>query len=307
MIRMFTKPNWKRGMLALTITSACLWYNSSSCPISGRRRLDLFSPQFRDSSFRVLSTILEDQKEMVDEEATCSKERVINLMFEEILEIHSHVPKPHPEYQRVARIANRLVQSNMEMELDIPVFHIITDTSIQMAFSLARHICITTGTLDSWADDQLAMIIGHEMAHHALDHTAESLSMICVEMVLGIMVILYAIIIKRVLVVAILWFLLRPFKFLVIYPLKQQKELEADDLGMELMARACYDVRETIELWQLSTQKNGLMVSDHPSERERKERMLRRMEKMLEIRREAGCHDLDEGDDLESCSSLVDN
>ena len=64
------------------------------------------------------------------------------------------------------------------------------------------------------------------------------------------MVVLHAII-RRVLIVAILFVLFGPIKFIVSYPARRKGELEADDLGMEMMARACYDVREVIMFWQV--------------------------------------------------------
>ena len=189
----------------LATTSSCLWYNSYTCPTSGRRRFDLFSPQFRESSSRVLLAMflyLLDQQEMVDEEGVSYKERLTKLMLKHFLKRNQMVDKYGPEYHRVARIADRLVQSNLEMELNPPEFHITAGRSVN-AFSSARHIVLTKGTLDMWTDNQLAFIIGHEMAHHALDHHMENLSWLCVEMVVGLMVVLHAII-RRVLIVAIL-------------------------------------------------------------------------------------------------------
>ena len=151
------------------------------------------------------------------------------------------------------------------------------------------------GTLDRWTDNQVAFIIGHEMAHHALDHHVEGLSFFCLETVLGVMVIFYAII-RRMLMLALLWILLRPFKFLVTYPVRCKREVDADVLGLEMAARACFDVREVIHLWEdvesletTSNRRRVAMLSDHPSDKERKDRLVDRMDKMLAVMEEAGC------------------
>ena len=305
--RKFYIPHLRKGLLMLTTTSACLWYNSYTSPTSGRRRLDLFSPKLRESSSKVLLAmfifLLHDQKEGLEEEGVSYKERLTKLMLEHFLKRNQMVDKSGPEYHRVARIADRLTQRNLEMELHPPQFHITAGRSVN-AFSLARHIVLTKGTLDMWTDNQLAFIIGHEMAHHALDHHMENLSWLCVEMVVGLMVVLHAII-RRVLVVAILWILLKPIRFIVSYPERRKGEFEADDLGMEMMARACYDVREIVLFWQVvqsidpTSTSNMAMMSDHPSHTERKDRMVERMEKMVTLRKEAGCDDLEEDLDFE--------
>ena len=208
------------------------------------------------------------------------------------------VEKKSHEYHRITRIADRLMQSNLEMKLDPPEFHITTGKSLQ-AFSLARHIILSKGTLDMWTDDQLAFIIGHEMSHHALDHHMENMSWLCVEMVVTVMVIIN-VIRRRVFMLAIIWIFFKPFKLLVSYPMRRMGELEADDLGMEMMSRACFDLREVVMFWQVieffKPMGRGMMamVSDHPSHMQRKERMLERLQEMVALRNEAGCQDLDD-------------
>ena len=86
---------------------------------------------------------------------------------------------------------------------------------------------------------------------------------------------------------AIIWIFCKPFRLLVSYPMRRSGELEADDLGMEMMSRACFDMREVIIFWQVVEFINPMgkgmmaMVSDHPSHMQRKERMLERLQEMV--------------------------
>ena len=292
---------WKRGLVVLTTTSTWLWVNSSVSPTTGRRQLDMFSSKARESGskilFSVLSFFIQEQQEMVDMEGTNYKERLPNLMIDTMLQKNRLMMNSDKEYLRATRIANSLMQSNLEMKLHSPRFHITSGSSLQ-AFSLARNIILSKGTLEKWNDSQLAFIIGHEMSHHVLDHHVENLSWLCVEMLVTIMVFVY-IIKRRMLMLALGWIFLKPFRLMISYPMRRLGEVEADDLGMEMMSMACYDMREVIKFWQMleffSPMGKGVlaMVSDHPSHMQRMERMQERMEEMVTLRKEAGCGDLE--------------
>ena len=179
---------WRNGVLVLTTTSTCLWFNSHSCPITGTRRLDFFSNQeLRERSCKVLLETFEEREhvEVAKKELGISyKEMLTQVMVEEFIQKEDDelVPKSDSQYSRVAMIADRLVQSNEMMDLEYPEFHIVANKHIN-AFSIARHIIITMGTLNRWNDSQVAFIIGHEMAHHVLDHHLEGLSFFCLDVV----------------------------------------------------------------------------------------------------------------------------
>ena len=87
----------------LATTSSCLWYNSYTCPSSSRRRLDLFSPQFRESSSKVLLAMvlcLLDQQEIMDKKGVSYKERLTKVMLEHFMKRNKLVSKSGPEFQR---------------------------------------------------------------------------------------------------------------------------------------------------------------------------------------------------------------
>ena len=68
----------------------------------------------------------------------------------------------------------------------------------------------------------------------------------------------------------------------------KQFEAEADMVGMEVMARACYDVRQAPRLFDLMVAAEGEegsgMAATHPSHRDRREKIRRKVADALEIR-----------------------
>jgi len=75
----------------------------------------------------------------------------------------------------------------------------------------------------------------------------------------------------------------------VLLPYSRTQESEADEIGLMLMAKAGYDPREAIELWQNFQAMGGArppaFLSTHPSEGTRIERLQALMPKALEIYR----------------------
>ena len=293
-------------MAMLATFSTWLFYNSSISPITGRRRLDMFSPELREKSskilFSMLSFLMEKNQEVFDKDKIPYKAKLTELMMESMLE-KTMVTESDNQYKRVVNIASILIQNNEEIKLNPPKFHITQRKSLQ-AFSLGRHVILSKGTLDMWTDTQLAFIIAHEISHNVLDHHVENLSLLLVELVVSIMVVFHCIR-RRVLLLALFWLVVRPFKLLVSYPVRRMGEVEADDLGMEMMCRACFDIREVIMFWQVLEYINPMgrrilhLISDHPSHIDRLERMLQRMDEMLALRKNAGCEDLEKFLELE--------
>ena len=266
----------------------------------------MFSPELREKSskilFSMLSFLMEKNQEVFDTDKITYKAKLTDLMMDSMLE-KTMVTESDNEYKRVVNIASILIQNNKEIKLNPPKFHITQRKSLQ-AFSLGRHVILSKGTLDMWTDTQLAFIIAHEISHNVLDHHVENLSWLLVELVVSIMVVFHCIR-RRVLLLALFWLVVRPFKLLVSYPVRRLGEVEADDLGMEMMCRACFDIREVIMFWQVLEYINPMgrrilhLISYHPSHIDRLERMLQRMDEMLALRKNAGCEDLEKFLELE--------
>ena len=135
---------------------------------------------------------------------------------------------------------------------------------------------ISESSLQLWTDDQLAFIVGHEMAHHLLDHHMENFSWLLVELFTSAIVILVS---SRRLLVAAGLLLLKPFRILVANPIRRRGEFLADDIGLDLMMKAGYDPNQALRFWDnvnlISPDLPKVLqfLKDHPSHAERRSRM----------------------------------
>jgi predicted Zn-dependent protease len=122
-------------------------------------------------------------------------------------------------------------------------------------------------------EDQLAAVIGHEIGHIQAEHSQERLSVAAakqfglrlVSAALQIGDVAYANEIAALLGVGVEFGLERPYS--------RRQELEADELGLLIMAKARFDPREAVELWRRMERIGGrtapAFVSTHPAPRAR--------------------------------------
>ena len=211
--------------------------------------------------------------------------------FEGLLEEYSQdiLPNVRPEYTRVARVSNRILKGNKDLRqiYDKTWTVTVVDQPIQNAFVLpSGNIFIFRGMLDLCEnDDQLAVIIGHEMAHSILGHIAEKLTMASfVQVVMLVpMAVLWALMPNDGIAVVCDWFIDKVTDVLIHLPFSRDMELEADEVGLLLAAKACFDVREAPALWQLlemmeedplAKDKDFEFLATHPVHSTRYERTL---------------------------------
>jgi predicted Zn-dependent protease len=146
------------------------------------------------------------------------------------------------------------------------------------AFALpGGKIGVFTGLLKvATTADQLAAVIGHEVAHVIAGHSAERVSASMAEQ-LGVGVASAATgVDAQMLGIASQVFLTLPYS--------RAHESEADLLGMDYMAKAGFDPRASIQLWQNMRKASGgdkppQMLSTHPSDETR----IRQLEQRLPI------------------------
>jgi len=78
----------------------------------------------------------------------------------------------------------------------------------------------------------------------------------------------------------------------IILPFGRDQESEADLLGLDLMAKAGFDPRESVDLWQNMSAAGGEappeFLSTHPAHQTRIQNLQQRMPRALELRAEAG-------------------
>ncbi|RUS18137.1 peptidase family M48-domain-containing protein [Jimgerdemannia flammicorona] len=115
----------------------------------------------------------------------------------------------------------------------------------------------------------MAAVLGHEIAHQLARHSAEKLSFIKIIFAFQLFLSLFIdpyFIFNRIF-----------FDFGILMPFSRKCEIEADVIGLRLMAQACFDPREAIYMWQRMdyiSQKTGegkvpAFVSTHPAHKTR--------------------------------------
>lgn len=112
----------------------------------------------------------------------------------------------------------------------------------------------------------MAAVLGHEISHQIARHSAEKLSFAKILLVMQIMLSMLGIDPS---------FVFNTFttNFLMMMPFSRKCETEADDIGLQLMAQACFDPREAINVWKRmeASGEAGIpqFASTHPSHKNR--------------------------------------
>jgi len=229
-----------------------------------------------------------------------------NVEFRQLLEQLKGdiVSEKHPVYQRVTAVANRLLKGNTDLRqiYDKDWTVTVVDQPIKNAFVLpSGNIFVFTGMLSMCSnDDQLGIVLGHEMAHAVLGHVAEKLTLasfiqVCLLVPLAV---LWAFIPSDLLAVGLNWFIDQAITVIVELPFSRDMETEADEVGIQMAAKACFDVREAPAFWgkmQLASEdpmendKDLEFVSTHPCHSTRQATLLDLLEEAISLRRDCGC------------------
>ncbi|GIU41965.1 Zn-dependent protease [Shewanella algidipiscicola] len=174
--------------------------------------------------------------------------------------------------QRIAYV--RCVASRITAVLPVgqPKWEVVLFESEQInAFALpGGHIGVYTGLLKvATNQDQLATVIGHEVAHVLANHSNEQVSraqMTGVGMQLANAALDVSGVSNRDLYMAALGL---GAQVGFVLPYGREQESEADIMGVELMARAGFDPSQSIKLWQNMAKAGGSqgpeLLSTHPS------------------------------------------
>ncbi|KAJ2885510.1 metalloendopeptidase [Coemansia aciculifera] len=147
----------------------------------------------------------------------------------------------------VRRVASRLISvatGSMDEKTDWEV-HVIYAPTEKNAFVLpGGKIFVFSGLLDVTKDDAgLATVLSHEIAHQMARHSAEKLSQ---ANLLGVLYLVASLFVDP----SYLQFGRAMSSLLLELPNSRQCEQEADQLGLYLMAKACYDPAQAVALWQ---------------------------------------------------------
>lgn len=193
-----------------------------------------------------------------------------------------------PQYDRLKTIANRLIPQtaifrdgtrswNWSLQLiDAPI--------INATCAPGGRITFYTGLINqlNLTDDEIAAIMGHEIAHAVREHGRERIS---IAMAQGLV---------SSLALASIGGSAAPtidlanqmMQYVVVLPNSRQNEAEADAIGLELSARGGFDPRAAITLWQKMDKKNSgslEFLSTHPSNESRIKDLTALMPKVIPL------------------------
>ncbi|XP_072430314.1 metalloendopeptidase OMA1, mitochondrial isoform X2 [Chiloscyllium punctatum] len=164
-------------------------------------------------------------------------------------------------------------------------------------------VFVLTGLFKAVADtDQLACILGHEMAHCLLGHGAEHASIIqLLDFVsLVFLTLIWAVFPRDGLAALGQWIQNKLIEYMFDRPYSRKLEIEADEVGLRLAAKACIDVRASSVYWQqLELMKivSGTFqipewFSTHPSNDHRVEHLEKLIPEAIKLREECSCPSL---------------
>lgn len=179
-----------------------------------------------------------------------------------------------PEYDRLLRIAKRV-------RAQVPAFRedtaqwkwaliLIDSPAINASCAPGGKITFYTGIIRKLQlnDDEIAAVMGHEIAHALREHGRERVSQAVASNVLTQAAFARSSNAQMNTALAN-----EVSKYLFLLPNSRDNESEADKIGLELIARAGYDPRAAIVLWQKMSRVSGGTKTDftstHPSHEKR--------------------------------------
>ncbi|KAI9799065.1 MAG: hypothetical protein M1833_004259 [Piccolia ochrophora] len=177
------------------------------------------------------------------------------------------LPPSHPYSRTVRRVMGRLIPSTGLQDTKWEVY-VIDDPEQTNAFVIpGGKVFVFSGILPICdGDDGLAAVLGHEIAHNIARHQSERMS-------------------QQIIFISVCWLLSSLFEIPDILnrilldvafakPGSRQQELEADYIGLMMMAQSCYDPEAAVGLWDRMNQAEKYAppqwLSTHPSSLDRK-------------------------------------
>lgn len=198
----------------------------------------------------------------------------------------------HPQVVRLRQIANKIIPHALEWNPRAKNWkwevNLIGSKQINAFCMPGGKIAFYTGILDQLqlSDDEVAMVMGHEVAHALREHARERMGKTTVTQ--------GAARIGGVLAASIFGIdpritdsIARGGANLLSLEFSREDETEADLVGMELAARAGFDPRAGVSLWEKMSASNKdappQWLSTHPSGRTRIDQIERNLDKVLPL------------------------
>jgi predicted Zn-dependent protease len=201
-------------------------------------------------------------------------------------------PDDHPQVQRLRRIANELIPHSYEWNPRAREWkwevNLIGSNQINAFCMPGGKIAFYTGILSQLklTDDEVAMVMGHEIAHALREHARERMGKAAATNGLATIGSTVASVFFGV-NPNLTDFVAKQGANLLSLKFSRDDETEADLVGMEIAARAGYDPRSGVTLWQkMSAASKGAppqWLSTHPSGNTRIEEIQANLPKVLPL------------------------
>ena len=190
--------------------------------------------------------------------------------------------------KRVRTIVNKLVAQVSIFRPDAPNWpwevHVISADEVNAWCMPGGKMAVYTGLINRIkpTDDELAAVLGHEMAHALREHSREQVSQqMATQMGVSVLAAVTGVSAAGDLGAAL-------SKVMFTLPNSRTHESEADLIGVELAARAGYDPRAAVTLWQKMASLGGgnappEFLSTRPSAATRSAELQRNAEKVMPL------------------------
>ena len=275
---MHVKGRWGR---ALTLAIAAM-----KPVFSGRRLLARFATTIVATLIAGCATnpitgrsqlLIVSEEQAIGSSATAYRSMMSDLEKKQQIEVGT------PRAAKVKQIVDRLVVEAVRLRPDAAQWKwevkVIDDPKTVNAFAMAGgKTAIYSGMWDKLkaTDDEIAQVMGHEIGHAIASHTRERMS---VALATGVATSAAAIavaggdsrhsehVLSGVEAAALV---------AITLPNSREAETEADAIGIDLAARAGYDPRAAVTLWEKMAKLGGStpeFLSTHPAPERRKERL----------------------------------
>ncbi|CCE28252.1 uncharacterized protein CPUR_01726 [Claviceps purpurea 20.1] len=246
-----------RTVMVVACLGAVLFYFSTSqrVPVTGRRRFSFLSDGFVEYMY---ANIGDDVVQMVHDEGG------------------HFLPDWDPRTTLVKRVMRKLIPVSGLPDLNWEI-SVVANNSIVNAFVYpGGKVVVYSGLISMCgSEDALAAVLGHEIAHTTASHAAERMSAAwLVNFTAGSLSYLLAG--PYVATAFALWRYFSDFDlaaFLCYLPMGRKQEVEADYVGLMMMAEACYNPRLAVGFWQRAEAMQRAygvecpeFLSTHPSE-----------------------------------------
>lgn len=307
------------GSAGLTFAGSATVYATSQeeIGVSGRKRL--------------LLTTREEEMSYADEASFEIFDQVKDKLIL-VRDLDGQPPKPPRRYflgmgatERrdfgLLMVAQRLVQA-VRASVDLPHgveklrwrLHLVDDDETMNAFVLPNgHIYVFTGVLAATPSlDVLAFLLGHECAHAVLRHGGEDLSQAPLFEMAGLLVSSMLVAVLPVADAGYTWFQTAALRLgmevvqaparLLHLSYSRDHEAEADEVGVLLASRACFDPYHAQYLFhQFAALKKAAghedggsaIASTHPLDKDREEAVARQVHKAMRERARCNCKPVD--------------